>query len=761
MKKVFIKLIKIVGILVLLFVVAVAAIYFTGVGYKMKPLHTSIENVSAEPTEKTLDSLAKAYVAQMSLEEKILQMRGETYAGGLIKMLTNFLGKKRFPHVYVGENERLGIPAWVLSDGPRGARVRDKSIDGVTTFPVAMARGASWNTDLEQRIHEVIASEIRANGANYAATPCINLLRHPGWGRAQETYGEDPWLLGEFGVAAVKGIEKHNVMACPKHFALNSIENSRWVIDVSVDDRTLHEVYLPHFKKTVQEGKPASIMSAYNSLNGEFCGENQRLLTDILRKDWGFEGFISTDWFYGVYDGVAGIKAGLNVEMPVQQAYDPEVIEKAIAEGQITEAQIDSLVVQTLRTRLKYAIANDQSDYPLDIIGRENHIALAQEAAEEGMVLLKNENNTLPFDSKKGKTVAVIGRLADVENTGDHGSSDATPVYVTTPYEGLVAYHKSLGNTVELHDGKDLASAKALAEKADEVILVVGFTHEDEGEFIVLKRETMEASAKAGEFIGETRIGGDREDVRLLDEDEKLIKSLGGLNPKTAVVYIGGSAIDLSSWEDNVPAILFSWYAGMEGGTALANILYGKTNPSGKLPFTIAQNQSDYPTFEPFSETATYDYYHGYTLFEKKALDIAYPFGFGMSYTSFAVDSLKVVQPELLSTETLQVNIQVSNTGAMKGKEVVQLYVGFPISAVDRPNKLLKGFHKIELEPNETQMVSFKVPMSELAWFNSEKQEWEIEEMEYELWVGTSSRAEDLVKTAFKVIKKPPVSAEL
>ncbi|MEL6973834.1 MAG: glycoside hydrolase family 3 C-terminal domain-containing protein [Bacteroidota bacterium] len=761
MKKVLLKLLKIVGILVLLLVVAVAAIYFTGVGYRMKPLQASIDNVSAEPTEKTLDSLAKAFVSQMSLEEKILQMRGETYSGGLIKMLSNYLGKKRFPHIYVGGNERLGIPPWVLSDGPRGARVRDKSIDGVTTFPVAMARGASWNTDLEQRIHEVIASEIRANGANYAATPCINLLRHPGWGRAQETYGEDPWLLGEFGVAAVKGIEKHNVMACPKHFALNSIENSRWVIDVSVDDRTLHEVYLPHFKKTVQEGKPASIMSAYNSLNGQFCGENKRLLTDILRNDWGFKGFISTDWFYGVYDGIAGIQAGLNVEMPVQQAYDPEVIQLGIEKGQITEAQIDSLVVQTLRTRLKYALANDQSDYPLEIIGQEAHIALAREAAEEGMVLLKNENNTLPFNTEQGKTIAVIGRLADVENTGDHGSSDATPVYVTTPYEGLVAYHKNLGNTVELNDGKDLASAKALAHKADEVILVVGFTHEDEGEFIVLKRETMEASAKAGKFIGETRIGGDRKDVLLLDEDEKLIKSLGGVNPKTALIYIGGSAIDLSSWEDEVPAILFSWYAGMEGGTALANILYGKTNPSGKLPFTIAQNQSDYPAFEPFAETATYDYYHGYTLFEKKALDIAYPFGFGMSYTSFDVDSLKVAKPELTASETLEVGLQVVNTGAVKGKEVVQLYVGFPNSAVDRPNKLLKGFQKIELEANEIQTVSFNLPVSELAWFNPEKQNWEIEEMEYELFVGTSSRNDDLVKTSFKVIKKPPVSAEL
>ena len=216
------------------------------------------------------DSLSRELVNLMTFEEKIDQMYGEKMYKSVPKFFGSFILKEKFPHIYVGRNDRLNIPPWVLSDGPRGARVLDKNISAVTTFPVAMARAASWNTSLEYKVHDVISKEMRENKTNYAATPCINLLRHPGWGRAQETYGEDPWLLGEFGVAAVKGIERNNVMACPKHFALNSIENSRWVIDVSIDERTLREVYLPHFKKVIQKGKPASIMSAYNKVRGTY-----------------------------------------------------------------------------------------------------------------------------------------------------------------------------------------------------------------------------------------------------------------------------------------------------------------------------------------------------------------------------------------------------------------------------------------------------------------------------------------------------------
>jgi beta-glucosidase len=749
-KRIVLKLLKWLGIVVALILVVLSIVVIVNLNYDRPPLFVSEENLQKEYVDTDTKSIAKKLVAQMSLGEKIDQMYGEPYGSGMAKLATNFLVKKRFAHIYVGENERLGIPPWVLSDGPRGARVLDKDVDGVTTFPVGMARGASWNPDLEYRINQVIASEMRANKVNYAATPCINLLRHPGWGRAQETYGEDPWLLGEFGVAAVKGLEKHNVMACPKHFALNSIENSRWVVDVEVDERTLREVYLPHFKKTVQEGRPASIMSAYNAVNGEFCGSNKELLTHILRDDWGFEGFVTTDWLMGVYDGIGGIKAGLDVEMPFQQVYTPEVIQEGINTGEITESDIDKIVTRSLATRLKYALVNDQDNYPISNIGKTSSIELALEVAEESMVLLKNEG-ILPFKEQGPKTIAVIGRLADIENTGDRGSSDSNPLYVETPFEGIKKHQEAKGNKVVLDDGSNLEKAKELARNADEVILVVGFTHEDEGEYIIFSREQMEEAAKAGKSLGKVTIGGDRADLSLLEQDEELIKAINSTNDNLAVVYIGGSAIDMSAWENDVPAILFSWYAGMEGGTALANILYGNANPSGKLPFSIAKEQKDYPSFTPYTKNIKYGYYHGYTLFDKKGITPAYPFGFGLSYADFAYDSLAVKTQEISIDDTLEVEANVTNTSEIDGKEVVQLYIGFSNSAVDRPVKLLRGFKKIHLKAGETKKVVLDVAVQDLAWYNPNTENWEVENMAYELYVGRSSAESDLLKSTFIV----------
>ncbi|MEL6556925.1 MAG: glycoside hydrolase family 3 C-terminal domain-containing protein [Bacteroidota bacterium] len=596
MKKFFKRLLKITGVLLLILLVFIGIVYYQSVNYDTYSLKADKSNFSST---EDLGMLAKELVSQMTLEEKIDQMYGEKRLTSMPKFIINILAKKRFPHVYVGRNERLNLPPWVLSDGPRGARVLGKGIDAVTTFPVAMARGASWDVSLERRVNEVISKEIRANGANYAATPCINLLRHPGWGRAQETYGEDPWHLGEFGVAAVQGIEANNVMACPKHFALNSIENSRWVVNVKVDERTLREVYLPHFKKVIQKGKPASIMSAYNQVRGQFAGSNKELLTDILRNDWGFEGFVSTDWVYGLYDGVAGVKAGLDVEMPWQNAYSYETLQGGIESGEITEEDIDKLVIRSLKTRLKYALIDDEDQFPADLILDKSHIELAKEAAEKSMVLVKNED-VLPFSKANGQKIAVIGRLANVENTGDHGSSDSNPPYVVTPYEGIKDYHEALGNEVILDDGSDVDRAAEIATSADQVVVVVGYTYVDEGEYIIFNRDQMQASANAGKLIGERGEGGDRSDLRLNPADEALIKAIAAKSKNVVVTYVGGSAIDMAAWEDEVPAILFSWYSGMEGGNALANILYGEVNPSGKLPFSIAENANNYPKFNPY-----------------------------------------------------------------------------------------------------------------------------------------------------------------
>ena len=358
MKPLILKIAKVLLVILVLICVGTGLIYYNAVNYDMYELKRDKEVLMGD---LNADEFARKMVSEMSFEEKVDQMYGESYSS-IAKLGINFLLEKRFPHVYVGGNERLNLPPWVLSDGPRGARVMDQQVRAVTTFPVAMARGASWNKDLEYQVHDVIATEMRANKVNYAASPCINLLRHPAWGRAQETYGEDPYLLGVLGVAAVQAIESHHVMACPKHFALNSIENSRFVVDVELDERTLREVYLPHFKKTIQEGKPASLMSAYNKVRGEYSGNNKELLTTILREEWGFEGFISSDWISGTYDGPASVNAGLNVEMPFQDAYSYKALQNGIDQGRISEAQIDELVYQSLKTRIPYAVASDNMD---------------------------------------------------------------------------------------------------------------------------------------------------------------------------------------------------------------------------------------------------------------------------------------------------------------------------------------------------------------------------------------------------------------
>jgi beta-glucosidase len=741
---------KIILIILIVSIVFFGIIYLRSVNYTTYSLKPKKIDIEKPTTQDDFDKLAKDLVAQMTFKEKVDQMVGGKKWNSLSKMGINFVIKKRFPHIYVGRNERLNIPPWVLSDGPRGARVMDKAINGVTTFPVAMARGASWDVDLESRVNEVIAIEMRANHTNYAATPCINLLRHPAWGRAQETYGEDPWLLGKMGVAAVQGIQSHHVMACPKHFALNSIENSRWVVNVDVDERTLREVYLPHFKKVVQEGKTSSIMSAYNFVKGQQCGANKELLTDILHDEWGFKGFVSSDWVWGLYDGIGGIKAGLDVEMPAQQQYTHKIIKKGIASGEITEKDIDDIVIRILRTRLAYAYAKDKMDYNHDLIACASHIKLARETAEKSMVLLKNDG-ILPFKQSSNKKIAVIGRLADLPNTGDHGSSDSTPLYVITPYQGIKSLNEALGNEVILSDGSDLEQAKKIAQEVDEVILVVGYTHKEEGEYIIFSRDKMMESAKANKLIGEKGAGGDRLSLNLLAEDEALINALAPLNKNTVVTYVGGSAINMSNWEKEAPAILFAWYAGMEGGSALANILYGNANPSGKLPFSIAANEEDYPYFNPYTENITYEYYHGYTLFDKNNIPVAYPFGFGLSYTTFDHFNLSIADSELTENDTIQIKVDVKNTGSISGEEVTQLYIGFKNSIIDRPVKLLRGFNKIYLKPNEQKTVEFSLPVKELSFYNPETQQWEIEKMEYEIFVGSSSKKEDLLTSTFRV----------
>jgi beta-glucosidase len=731
------------GLFVLLFMIALGAaiVLYIGLHHKRYDVKADLAMFPDIKTAEDIEQLAEKLLGEMTLEEKLSQMWGEHQFGGYVKFISHVVWKDEFPLIYVGGNERLNIPPWAFSDGPRGAVVGN----GNTAFPVAMARGASWDLSLEARVADVIGKEIRANGANYTGSPCINLLMHPSWGRAQETYGEDPYLMGEMAVAFTKAVQSHHVMACPKHYALNNIENSRFYVDVDLGERTLREVYLPHFKKVVQQGQAASLMSAYNQFRGDYVSHSRYLLTDILRKEWGFEGFVSSDWIFAVRDGVKAVKAGLDVEMPFRNHYG-EPLEKAIQRGEVSLEEIDEIVLRILKTRLKYAFAPDRMTYGPELKASQAHISLAREAAEKSMVLLKNQS-VLPWKSPQSQTVAVVGEIANIPNTGDRGSSNVRTPYVATPFQGIYAYVTGKGGKALLYDGKSLEEAARVAAAADQVVVVVGFTHRDEGEYITLSpeppKDVQKAKAKA--------IGGDRENLRLTNKDVELIRATAAANPNTVVVIVTGSAVVMSEWENEVPAILYGWYAGTEGGNALARVLYGEVNPSGKLPFSIPTDEKHLPPFDAWAETAYYGYFHGYTLLEKNQQTPSYPFGFGLSYTNF-VYSNATFEKDRSTSEVLVFSVDVQNTGEREGEEVSQLYIGFANASVERPLKLLKGFQKNMLRPGELKKLFFTVPVDEIMWYNPEKKQWELEQMVHEFFVGGSSKAENLLQGTFEPI---------
>ena len=653
-----------------------------------------------------IDEFVEKALEQMTIEEKVYTMVGHDFFKNVAKDMK--FGARAYPG---GGVKRLNIPPFLFTDGPRGV-----IITGSTCFPVSMARGASWDVTLEEEVGKAIGKEVRAHGGNLFGGVCINLLRHPSWGRAQETYGEDTFHIGQFGTSLVRGIQKHNVMATVKHFALNSIENARFKVNVLMDERTLREVYLPHFKCCIEEGC-ATVMSAYNKFRGEFCSHNKYLLRDILKDEWGFEGFVHSDWLQGVHRTLGGINGGLDVEMPRPKYYSKGLIKK-VENKQISIDLINESVKRIIRTTLKFTTREDPQEYELGLIACKEHVKLARKVAEKSMVLLKNESNFLPLNLEKTKSLAVIGPLADLKNTGDHGSSNVDQPNIVTPLQG---FKNQIGSKIEVlyNKGKNLESALNIANKADAVVITVGYTYKDEGEY----------------FKTFLRGGGDRTNLSLKSDEIELIKSVSNVNQNCIVILIGGSAIIMEEWKDSVPAILMAWYSGMEGGNALADIIFGKVNPSGKLPFSIPSDPNHLPFFDTDADEIEYGYYHGYTLLDKKNIPPAFPFGFGLSYTDFKYENLNVN----LSDDSIIATLDVTNIGDMKGEEVIQLYVGFENSKIDRPKKLLKGFIKVELKTQESRKVILEVKKNNLSYYNPEKKQWEIEKIEYKILVGPSS----------------------
>jgi beta-glucosidase len=668
----------------------------------------------ADPHEE-----ARALVAAMTTEERHGCLDGDhPFWAAIGEMGKGGYHRRTFP---AAEVARLGIDGFRFSDGPRGV-----VIGPATAFPVSMARGATWDLDLEERIGEVIGTELRAVGATLYGGVCVNVLRHPAWGRAQETYGEDPFHVGEMGAALTRGVQRH-AMACVKHFACNSMENARFTVDVVVDEAALHEVYLPHFRRIIDEGV-ACVMSAYNAVNGEWCGQSRELLSDVLRDEWGFDGFVISDWIFGLRDTGRSVRAGLDVEMPYRmvRAFG---LAAALEAGDCDEGEISQAVERVVATLLRFHRVLSQPRPSLDVLACEPHRALAREAAEKAMVLLRNEPAPeaplLPLERSALTKVAMLGVLATHRNLGDGGSSDVWAPSVVTPFEGMRA---ALAGAEVVH-----LTEPADAADADVAVVVVGYTKADEGEFIgetgsaelaalmpppdepewvaryeaQLAAETTHFEAPEDPFGGKGfATGGDRTSLRLRPQDEALIAETVAANPRTVVVLVAGSAVDVSGWDRTVPAIVQAWYSGMEGGHALASLLLGDVVPSGRLPFTVATDASHLPPFDRDATVAVYDGWHGYWKLAAEGNEPAYPFGFGLSYTELAIEAASAER----AGDEVVVQAQVANLGARSGVEVVQVYG----AAGDGPRRLV-GFTRVPLEPGARTAVQVVVATSTMA----------------------------------------------
>jgi beta-glucosidase len=707
----------------------------------------------------------------MTLQEKVQQMSGPA------SNPNNMMDQE--------DNVRLGIPGYRFMDGPRGVRWYNTDY-GTTVFPVSAARGATWNAELERRVGKAMADEMRYLGRHVLLAPTINQVMHPRWGRAQETYGEDSFLLGAMGSAFIAGVQydpalvdsldpghavdpaAYRIQACAKHFAANNIEDTRVYVNAVVDERTLREVYLPHFKKAVDAGVSCT-MASYNRVNGSYSGYSKANVRDILKKEWGYRGWVVSDWF-AKGNTLASPVAGLDVEMPFSSGAFPSIFDSAyfygallvsaVQAGTVDEKLVDEAVFRILYRKIHFGVLdrwNEDLNWSPSLTKSAAAQGLALQAAEQGMVLLKNGptralgDDVLPLDATALHTVAVIGKFANVENTGDLGSSWARVMdnsLLITPYEGLKARlaatnasPSSCGGAAKCALAFQSVSGNEAALRAADVI------------FVVAAYYPADLARSAGGEEGEWK---DRASMSLPQRDLDNIAAavaLKGQNPslKIVVVMKSGGAV-VTPWVDGADAVIMAWYGGMKEGTALAEIVFGDVNPSGKVVQSFPFVESDLPAFDQGSAGTDYDvtygYYHGYRWLDRQNVAPRWPFGFGLSYTTFQYSNLVVATPTISDTGTLTVKVDVKNTGTRPGSEVVQLYVGYPHTAVadawGRPKKELKGFARLEdLAPGATRTVTLTVNASDLAYWNVVTKRMTVEHVPHALWVGPSSDAND------------------
>lgn len=668
----------------------------------------------------TFTKKAQQIVQKLSLEEKIYLMSGLRTMEEVRKSIQKKVNTHYNEVPYRAGGIDGKVPPVLFADGTKGV-VCDRKM--YTCFPVESMRGASFDPMLEKEIGEAIGAEVLLAGANLFGGVCVNLPYHPGWGRAQETFGEDPYLLGEMGAALVEGVQTTGVIACVKHFAFNSMENARFEVDITCDKKAEQEVFLSQFKRCVEAGAGA-VMSSYNSYRGQMCGQNAYLLREVLKEDWQFDGFTLSDFNWGIKDTVTAANAGMDLEMPNTYYYGKKLLE-AVHFGSVSEKVIDEAALRIVRTLL----AHEEKIRQYGKIDAERQLwddrQLAKKSALAGITLLRNRNGILPLSGRCHKIV-VIGRLADEDVTGDRGSSQVYPPYQVTILQGIL---EQAGQEVIYYRGESLSHCKRLAKEADAVIVVAGNSAAEEGEYVYADMEELYVKS----------MGGDRtQGIALPAHDREILSAVAQIRQDAIVVLIGGSSFTMEDWIGQTGALLMAYYPGMEGGHALADVLFGKENPGGKLPFVIPQSGADLPQVDWSATQQEYPGLAGYRKLLAEGKQPLFPFGFGLSYTTFALteEALECGQGE---AEKAVICVTVQNTGKRAGSEVVQIY-----AAYEEEVQRLCRFEKVFLQAGEKRQLRMAVSADDLQGYDSLSGRMCFRPGMYRFFAGTDSCAKCL-----------------
>lgn len=658
--------------------------------------------------------------------------------------------------------KRLNIPPIKMSDGPMGVRAEfpddswmpiGNSDDYVTYLPCNTALASTWNVNLAHEAGRVLGNEARGRGKDIILGPGINIVRSPLCGRNFEYMSEDPYLISKLAVPFIRGVQENNdVAACVKHFAVNNQETERLKVEVEVDERTLKELYLPAFEAAVKEGNAYSIMTAYNKLFGYYCSHSEYLIKEILEDEWGFDGVVISDWG-AIHDTVEAATAGMDIEMNVTCNFDEyffaNQLIKAVEEGKVNEEVINEKIRRILRLMYKINIfSNDRKR------GRYNspkHREKTLYIARESIVLLKNENNVLPLKDNQIRTLAVIGENANTMHSNGGGSAEIKALYEVTPLLGIKA---RLGGQTEVKYAKGYSSDKSEKEKlieeavelakiSDAVVIIGGLKHTAEDMELENNALTVSKDKEIKRHVDSE--GYDKTDMDLPYNQDELIKRVLEVNKNAIVVMLSGAPVKMTEWIDNAATVVQTWYNGMEGGTALAEVLFGDINPSGKLPVTFPRELEDSPAHKigefPGGEKVKYSegIFVGYRYFSTYDVKPLFCFGHGLSYTNFKYEDLKILVNEEVADVDISVVFKLTNTGHIDGAETVQVYVKDEEASVERPKIELKGFDKVYLKAGETKEIEIKLDKKALAFYSVEDKKWTIEEGTFEIFVGSSS----------------------